>query len=105
MAKTKGNPLQAALNAVPEQDQSGLAGMAGKPSTRRAKPAAASKKAAEEKRERPDREGTVLIGGHFPASIRQQLRIIAAEEDTTSQALIAEALNLLFVKKGKGKIV
>ena len=44
---------------------------------------------------------TVLIGGHFSPQVRKQLRSIAAEEDTTNQALLAEALNMLFRKKGK----
>lgn len=47
---------------------------------------------------------TVLVGGHFPPAVLKQLRIIAAEDDTTNQALLEEALNLLFVKKGRGKI-
>lgn len=47
---------------------------------------------------------TVLVGGHFPPAVLKQLRIIAAEEGTTNQALLEEALNLLFVKKGKAKI-
>lgn len=47
---------------------------------------------------------TVLVGGHFPPAVLKQLRIIAAEEGTTNQALLEEALNLLFVKKGKEKI-
>jgi len=50
------------------------------------------------------RANTVLIGGHFPPEVKQQLRLIAAEEGKTSQSLIAEALDLLFTKKGKGKI-
>ena len=50
------------------------------------------------------RDSTVMVGGHFPPHVLRQLRMIAAEEDTTNQALIAEALDLLFVKKGKGKI-
>ena len=47
------------------------------------------------------RTDTVLIGGHFHPTVLRQLRIIAAEEETTNQALIEEALNLLFAKKGK----
>ena len=47
---------------------------------------------------------TVLVGGHFPPAVLKQLRIIAAEEGTTNQALLEEALDLLFVKKGKAKI-
>lgn len=50
------------------------------------------------------RSNTVLIGGHFPPAISKQLRIIAAEEGTTNQALLEQALDLLFVKKGKGHI-
>ena len=45
-----------------------------------------------------------MVGGHFPPDVLRQLRMIAAEEDTTNQALIAEALDLLFTKKGKQKI-
>lgn len=47
---------------------------------------------------------TVLVGGHFAPAVLKQLRIIAAEEGTTNQALLEEALDLLFVKKGKRKI-
>ena len=47
---------------------------------------------------------TVLVGGHFPPVVLKQLRIIAAEEGRTNQALLEEALDLLFVKKGKAKI-
>lgn len=54
---------------------------------------------------RPSRSGTKFVGGHFPPSVARQLRLLAAEEDTTTQALLEEALDLLFVKKGKGTIV
>ena len=50
------------------------------------------------------RRHTVLIGGHFPPGVAKQLGILAAEEQTTKQKLLAEALNLLFVKKGKQRI-
>ena len=50
------------------------------------------------------RDSTVMVGGHFPPHVLRQLRMIAAEEDTTNQALIAEALDLLFTRKGKSKI-
>jgi len=50
------------------------------------------------------RSNTVLIGGHFPPAVSKQLRIIAAEEGTTNQALLEQALDLLFVKKGKRHI-
>jgi len=64
------------------------------------KPKAAKTKAKAKK----SRADTVLIGGHFAPSVAKQLKIIAAEDETTNQALIEEALNLLFVKKGRQKI-
>ncbi len=57
-----------------------------------------------EKVRRPGRTGTRLIGGHFPPEVARQLRMLAAEEDTTVQALLEEAIDLLFVKKGKAAI-
>ena len=53
---------------------------------------------------RPSREGRKLIAGHFPPKTAKQLKILAAEEETTVQALLEEALELLFVKKGRGAI-
>lgn len=53
---------------------------------------------------KPSRESTKLIGGHFAPEVSTQLRIIAAEEGTTIQNLLAEALDDLFVKKGKARI-
>ena len=50
---------------------------------------------------RPSREGRRLIAGHFDPKVAKQLKLLAAEEDTTVQALLEEALDLLFVKKGK----
>lgn len=50
------------------------------------------------------RQNTVLIGGHFSPNVLRQLKIIAAEEGTTNQALLGEALDLLFLKKGKKKM-
>ena len=50
------------------------------------------------------RHGTKLIGGHFAPEVSTQLRILAAEEGTTVQSLLAEALDDLFVKKGRGRV-
>lgn len=50
------------------------------------------------------RQGTKLIGGHFAPEVSTQLRILAAEEGTTVQSLLGEALDDLFVKKGRGRI-
>ncbi len=54
---------------------------------------------------RPSREGKRLIAGHFDPKVAKHLRILAAEEDTSIQALLEEALDLLFVKKGRGPVV
>jgi hypothetical protein len=53
---------------------------------------------------RPSREGRRLIAGHFDPKVAKQLKLLAAEEETTVQGLLEEALELLFVKKGRGTI-
>lgn len=53
---------------------------------------------------KPSRKGKVLVAGHFPVEVSTQLRIMAAEERSTVQALIAEALDLLFAKRRKPQI-
>ena len=50
------------------------------------------------------RQGTKLIGGHFAPEVSTQLRILAAEEGTTMQRLLAEALDDLFVKRGRSRV-
>jgi hypothetical protein len=40
----------------------------------------------------------VLIGGHFAPEVQTALKVIAAEERTTMQALLAEAINTVFAK-------
>lgn len=64
-----------------------------------------TKSVAKTKARKPSRDGTVLVGAHFSPDVLRQLRMIAAEEGTTNRALIAEALNLLFRKKGKDAII
>lgn len=51
------------------------------------------------------RQRTKLIGGHFAPEVSTQLRILAAEEGATVQSLLAEALDDLFVKKGRNRVV
>lgn len=53
---------------------------------------------------RPDREGRVPMPFWTSISAKRQLRVLAAEEDTTQQHLMGEALNLLFRKHGKPPI-
>ena len=52
----------------------------------------------------PSRLGRVLIGGHFAPEVQTALKIIAAEERTTMQALLAEAINMVFAKRRKPEI-
>jgi len=54
---------------------------------------------------RPSREGKSNVTGYFPPAVKKQLRILAADRDTTIQGLLAEALNDLFAKFGKPEIV
>ena len=46
----------------------------------------------------PSRQGKKAITGHFEPAVSRQLKQIALDRDTTVQALLAEALNDLFVK-------
>jgi Antitoxin-like ribbon-helix-helix len=57
-----------------------------------------------ERSDRPDRAGKRLIGGYFNMPVSQQLRILAAERNTTIQELLRESLNDLFQKYGKNRI-
>ena len=50
------------------------------------------------------RSGRVLIGAHFASEVQRALRIIAAEEGTTMQALLAEGINTVFAKRSKPEI-
>ncbi len=71
-------------------------------------PAPAPKRAPDtgpEKFYRPSRDGRRFLGGHFDPKVVRQMKMLAAEEDTTTQALLEEALDMLFVKKGRGAII
>lgn len=50
------------------------------------------------------RVGRVLIGGHFAPEVQTALKIVAAEERTSMQALIAEGLNAVFARRHKAQI-
>jgi hypothetical protein len=52
----------------------------------------------------PSRIGRVLIGGHFAPEVQTALKIVAAEERTTVQALLAEAIDIVLAKRGKPQI-
>lgn len=52
----------------------------------------------------PSRQGKKAITGFFDPAVSRQLKQLALEEDTTVQALLAEALNKLFEEYGKKPI-
>src|SRR4051812_669050 len=73
-------------------------------STRR-KPQAPSPECTEPKAyQQPGRQGTRPITAHFPKNVRDQLKILAIQQDTTLNSLIAEAFNDLFAKYGLPEI-
>lgn len=47
------------------------------------------------------REGKKAIVGYFSGDMSRQFRVMAIEENTTMQALIGEALDLLMRARGK----
>jgi hypothetical protein len=49
----------------------------------------------------PSRQGKRLVGGHFDPLVAKELKRLALDHDVTVQALLAEALNDLFIKYGK----
>lgn len=53
---------------------------------------------------RPGRESKTNVTAYFPPIVKKQLRLLAAEEETTIQELLAEALNDLFAKRGRPEI-
>ncbi len=55
-------------------------------------------------RGRQDRQDKRQIAGFFSAECARQLRMLAAEKDTTVQELLKEGLNLMFSSHGKAPI-
>lgn len=53
---------------------------------------------------RPGRAQKSNVTGYFPPEVKKQLRLLAAERETTIQRLLAEALNSLFAANGKPEI-
>ena len=67
-------------------------------------PPAPRKQAPRDPYFRPGRATMTNVTGYFPPAVKKLLRMIAAEEETTIQELMAEALNDLFAKRGKPEI-
>ena len=70
----------------------------------RSVPVVVSKPNRSEKGTSTSRTGRVLIGGHFAPEVQTALKIIAAEERTTIQSLLEEAINMVFAKRHKPEI-
>jgi hypothetical protein len=54
--------------------------------------------------EPPSRAGKVIISAYFDPAVRQQLAIMAARQNKSQAALMAEALNMLFTEYGESQI-
>ena len=52
----------------------------------------------------PSRKGKLAITGSYDPEVRQQLKRIAVDNNTTIQKLVCEALNDLFIKYHKSPI-
>ncbi len=50
------------------------------------------------------RDGRVLVGGFFAPEVQTALKVLAAEERSTVQALLTEAINTVFAKRGRPEI-
>jgi hypothetical protein len=89
--------------AKPKADLANILADAGG-SRRKAQPEPAASKEMAEIYTQPGRVGTKPITGHFPKQVRDELKKLAIERDTTLQNLMAEAFNDLFAKYGRPEI-
>lgn len=69
-----------------------------------AEPAARQEQDAPPRYTAPSRVGKKALTGYFDPAVRQQLALLAAEEDRSQNDLIAEALNMLFERYRKSPI-
>ena len=46
----------------------------------------------------------MLVGGRFAPELQTALKVVAAQERTTVQALLAEGINTVFASRGKPEI-
>jgi hypothetical protein len=95
--KQQKRSLTDALQAVAIRQSNSIAAPMARPAAPKANP-----EAEPDQKTRPviyARAGKRLIGGHFDKSVSRQLREMAAREDSTVQALLAEAMNMLFAAR------
>lgn len=55
-------------------------------------------------RKPPSRVGKKIIAGHFDPAVVRQMKMLAMDNDSSIQALLAEALNDLFEKHNRKPI-
>lgn len=103
MTKKSGNSLQAMLDRAAATAPDSLGEVAAPEKRGRGRPSLASTGQTPAER-KPSREDTQMIGGHLPRVLGKQLRILAAEEDTTVVALLEEAITDLLTKKAARKV-
>lgn len=86
----KPNPLSQGLNQI----------------SRRAEPAVreTAKTPPSKGKSAPSRDGRVLVGGFFAPEVQTVLKVTAAQERTTLQELLTEAINTVFAKRGLPEI-
>ena len=77
--------------------------LAGAGSTAAEKPAPTISRETRALRVARSRIGKSNVTGYYPSAVKKQLRIMAAEKETTIQNLLAEALNDLFAKHGPAR--
>jgi len=52
----------------------------------------------------PSRVGKKTVAAHFDPAVSKQLKLLGVERDSSTQALLKEAINDLFTKYGKPPI-
>jgi len=67
-------------------------------------PTASEDRAPASPHARPSRKSTKHVGGYFDPVVSKQLRQIALEEDSSVQALLGEAIDMLFQNRRKPMI-
>ena len=77
---------------------------AAKPAGKQAKAPATAGEGSPQAQQQPSRSGTAPITGHFPKQVRDQLKILAVEQNSALYNLMAEAYNDLFAKYSKPEI-
>lgn len=71
---------------------------------KQADPAAIQQEPEPSPHARPSRRAAKHVGGYFDPVVSKQLRAIALEEDSSVQALLAEAIDMLFQSRRKPTI-